>query len=200
MRWSPLVVVLAVSACFAELPDVPVESSSSSDGGSTSTGEPGATTMSPTGMTESDRDVSSGGEPTTGEAPEGEGLFACVELQPCAVWTLPACQGPCSADAAGTCVLERLRDRAEAALRVRQCDGPCTLDALLLRGNGSALLRRQRATVGADEVLKNYQAPAQCELRPPEFFAGCLESFSAECADPEAWSQDCGAADSPICG
>lgn len=194
---------LVAPACFAELPDVPDDGSESgatqatgSTTGETTGGTSGATATT-SASTDEDVPTSVG---TTEAPPEAEGIFACDVPQPCEVWTLPDCAGACALDDAGACVLEQLRLRETAGLRVRSCDGPCTLDALFVRGSGAAELRRQRASVGADDVLQNYQAPTECALQAEAFFAACLEAFTPACADPEKWVQDCGPVGAPVCG
>lgn len=206
MRRSSCLVALVVvmSGCFTELPDVPA--GSGTDAGSSS-GEVEATTMTPTtsttmSLTMSDTteniDMDPPGPETEGPA-EPAGAFACPIEQPCEVWTLPDCAGACTLDAAGTCVLERMQGRETAALRVRRCDGPCTVDALVVRGSGGSEVVRQRASEGPDAVLTNLEPARQCELRPGEFFAACLADFTAECADPDAWTQGCAPRGPEIC-
>lgn len=207
MRWSscPVALVVVMSGCFTELPDVPVGSSTAAG---SSSGASEATTMTPTTTTTMSPTMSDTTEhldmdPTEVETeaapPEPAGAFACALQQPCEVWTLPDCAGACTLDAAGTCVLERMRVRETAALRVRRCDGACTVDALLLRGSGGAGVVRQRASEGPDEVLTNLEPAKQCVLRPAEFFAACLADFTAACADPDAWTEDCGPRGPQIC-
>ena len=206
MRWSPCLVVLAalMSGCFAELPDVPAGSSTA---GGSSSGDVEATTMTPTttttmSLTMSDTTEHNDMDPpdVETEAPsEPDGVFACPVQQPCNVWTLPDCTGTCSLDEAGSCVLERLRVRETAALRVRRCDGPCTVDALLVRGSGGVEVVRQRASEGPDEVLTNLEPAKQCDLSAADFFAACLADFTAECADPDAWMQGCGPRGPQVC-
>ena len=203
MRGRSIVVgfVVAASGCFTELPDVPGEASSGTGEASGATGTSAAMTTTTGGLTGEDQDPPTGGAGATTEAPPaGEGLFACAAPQPCEVWTLPDCAGACAADEAGACVLERLRVREASGLRVRRCDGACTLEVLLVRDAGTATLRRQRASEGPDQVLEDYQPPAQCELREEAFFAACLTTFTPECADPDAWVQGCGPPPGPGCG
>ncbi|MBK8260710.1 MAG: hypothetical protein IPK80_05160 [Nannocystis sp.] len=208
MRWSFALIVLALAApaCFLELPDLPVDSATSSS--SEATSSDGATTGSDASAdpatSESAGSTTSGDADTTGETttagpPAPEGLFACEAAEPCAAWTLPDCAGACTLDAAGSCVLDQLRLRDAVSLRTRACAGPCAVEVLLVRGQGTAELRRQRADLGPDEVLVNYQPPMLCELRPPEFFAACLEAFTAECADPAQWTDGCVAAPAGAC-
>lgn len=195
---AAVVFALVAPACFTELPEVPEDNSASAATGAM-TGEVTSGTGGATTTADTDADVPTS-EGTTAAPPEGEGIFGCEVPQPCEVWTLPDCSGACTLDDAGACVLEQLRLRETAGLRVRSCDGPCTLDALLVRGGGAAELRRQRASVGADEVLKNYQAPTECALEAEAFFAACLEAFTPACADPDLWALDCGPVGAAVCG
>lgn len=190
MRALTVLVVLglAAPACFTELPGVPegtgtsdAEGSTSTSGGSTPTGSEGAL----------DEDPATEGGSSGGVSPPEEGLFTCQAAEPCGVWTLPDCTGVCAADPAGKCVLEQLRVRVSVGLRVRECAKGCTVDALLPRGDGTGMTRRQRASVGADELLTKYEAPRLCELRGEEFFASCLAAFTPECADPDQWFAAC---------
>lgn len=192
MRALTVLVVLALAApaCFTELPGVPA--------GSSSTGDPDGSTSTSGGTTPTGSDGGPGPDedPVTGfstgaTSPPEEGLFACHEAEPCGVWTLPACPGACAADAAGKCVLEQLRLRTTVGLRIRECAKGCTLDALLPRGDGTGMSRRQRASIGADELLTKYEAPRLCELRSEEFFANCLADFTPECANPDKWFDAC---------
>lgn len=193
MRALTVLVVLALAApaCFTELPGVPAGSSTGEPDGGTSTS--GAT--SPTGSdggSAPDQDVTTEPGSSGGTSPPEEGLFACHDaMEPCGVWTLPDCPGACAADAAGKCVLEQLRLRTSVGLRIRECAKGCTLDALLPRGDGTGMTRRQRASIGADDLLTKYEAPRLCELRGEEFFANCLADFTPECADPDTWFDVC---------
>lgn len=197
MRVSPalLMLALAAPACFTALPDLPPETDT---GTATSVGA--SETSRPTGTDASDLDPATTGAMGTSTGATEEGLFACDQGSPCEAWTLPDCEGACAADAAGTCVLQKLKERSSVAvLQVRRCAGDCTLEVLQLRGSGGAELARQRASVGADDVPTDYEAPKLCVLRGAEFFTACLAAFTAPCADPEQWFEGCTPLLTPQC-
>jgi hypothetical protein len=210
MRVTSVLVLLALatSACFTELPELPAATGTE---GSTSTGTSGSETSgasetsAPTTAVEStisDEDPDSAGEVGTSTGALEEGLFACESEALCPVWTLPNCPADCAADAVGTCVLERLRQRSgpSAMLQVQRCAGECTLEVLLPRGSGTADVDRQRASISAEDVLSDYDAPRKCQLRDEAFFAACLAEFTPPCADPEQWFEACAPVSEASCG
>lgn len=63
------------------------------------------------------------------------------------------------------------------------------LDHVLV-GPGQVL----RQAHGRSDGLGLWQNPVErCDLRSADFFAGCVESFDADCLDPEMWVENCAA-------
>ena len=46
---------------------------------------------------------------------------------------------------------------------------------------------------GAPAPRPDLSEPRRCALKPAEFFAGCLQAFTPECADPSMWAVGCAA-------
>lgn len=174
MRRVAAMALISVVGCFQELPAPP---GGDSEGGSA--GSTGAASSTGAGVT-SDVDVTTGST-GSGEAPQG--LFACATAASCGPWD---CSGGCAAAGpVGTCVLTALRDRAAGAIEV-------VVDAqhrMIVRGGGTEAVTWQWR-MGAPAT---YAEPRRCALKPAEFFAGCLQAFTPECADPSMWAVGCAA-------
>ena len=188
--WAALLVV--DTACFKELPTVPEGTSGTSGETSapTSGSEEGVSSTGgvATTLTSGSSDVD---DPTTGEvpAPPDEGLFACY-AEFCEVWEPPSCTQGCALDAAGRCLFEQMRDRAHRRADVRVCGDTCERTAIAVRGGGTDEVERQTASELGDE-LADYRDLKKCVLREPEFFAGCIDTLTAECVDMMKWFKSC---------
>lgn len=150
--------------------------------GLSSTGGVGGTMIS----ADSDIDMASSGA----QPPPDAGLFACYEAD-CDVWVLPNCAKGCTLDAAGTCLLEQMRDRSNRRGDFRVCGDACERTALVVRGGGTDEVQRQTATELGDGGLDAYRDLKKCVLRDPAFFTGCIEALTAECTDPTKWFVSC---------
>jgi hypothetical protein len=202
-----LLAIAAISgpACFKELPPVPgdsAETSSESTALTATTSEPptsssesseSSTGVGTTDEVESDTDI----DPTEGTTtevapPEDMGLFAC-EPEVCDVWERPDCKTACgSLDEAGVCLFALLRDRGVGRGDVRDCEGEvCERTAVALRGGGTDEVRRQSAVELEGGGLGEYKDLKVCNLREPEFFAGCLAELTPACVDFTAWFTKC---------
>jgi len=201
---AALSVILAVAspACFKELPTIPAGTEDTE--GSTSTNDAPTEVMDPSVSSSGAPDMMSSDEGdvdvTTGAElpPPDEELFACAPKF-CDVWVLPDCAMGCELDSAGRCLLEQMRDRATRRGDVRVCGDTCERTVLVIRGSGTDAVERQTATELGNGGLADYQSHKQCLLREPEYFAGCIESLTAECVDMAKWFKSC--ADTPLaCG
>jgi len=177
MRCVAAMALISVVGCFQELPAPPA----GMDSEGASSGSTGAASTTGVSMGEtSDADPPTGST-GAGEAPQG--LFACAKGAPCEPWD---CSGGCeAAGPVGTCVLTALRDRVAGAIEIE-------VDAehrMIVRGGGTEEVTWQWR-MGAPAT---YAEPRRCALKPAEFFAGCLQAFTAECADPSMWAVECAA-------
>ncbi len=198
-------VALGSASCFDELPSPGTASEGSSEsadatGSETSAMDGMSSSSANNAMTEPDNDTEDGSGGATTSAPPLEGLFACSENESCDTWERPSCDGACPPlDAAGTCLFGHLRSRGGAVkLLYKDCDGACTLNAIVPRGAGDDSVDRQSATLDGDAPV-GFGEVQRCALVEPSFFEACIADFTAECADPANWMTDCLTPEKPLC-